>query len=202
MGRVVDEQVTRSIRAFVERDVSAGAAVVAGDKQVNELEREIDERCVLALALLQPVASDLRFVAAVLKIVTDLERIGDFAVNIAKSIGALQASQLRAEQELAPLSEAAVRVLRNALDAFVRRDVAEAQAACTADRPVTAALTRLGDELRERMRHDPSSLDTALAILFVTKFIERIAEHATNIAEMALYTERGEDIRHALERPA
>jgi phosphate transport system protein len=202
MGRVVDTQVAQALSAFVKRDSFEAATVVAGDKQVNALERELDERCVLVLALLQPAASDLRFVAAVLKIVTDLERIGDFAVSIAKSVPSLEPSPLRGEQELVSLGEAAVGVLRTALDAFVRRDVAEAQQACTADQPVTAALMALGRELRQEIRQDPSVLDNALAVLFATRYLERIAEHATNIAEMALYTERGEDIRHVIERPA
>jgi phosphate transport system protein len=201
MGGAVDEQVARALAAFVDRNGSEAAAVVAGDKQVNALERELDERCVLVLALLQPAASDLRFVAAVLKIVTDLERIGDFAVSIAKSVAQLDPLRLRAEGELPALGEAAVRVLRNSLDAFVRRDVNEAREACTADQPVTAALVALGHELRREMRQNPEALDNALATLFVTKYLERIAEHATNIAEMALYTEQGEDIRHVIERP-
>lgn len=201
MGSAVEAQVTSALDAFVKRDLSAAAAVVAGDKHVNTLERELDERCVLVLALLQPAASDLRFVAAVLKIVTDLERIGDFAVSIAKSVVGLNPLRLRAEQDLVLLGEAAVRVLRNSLDAFVRRDVAEAQDACTADQPVTTALVALGQELRREMRQNSDVLDNALATLFVTKYLERIAEHATNVAEMALYTERGEDIRHIVERP-
>jgi len=201
MGRAVDRQVTRALAAFVQRDTSAAAQIIAADRQINGLERELDERCVLCLALLQPVASDLRFVAAVLKIVTDLERIGDFAVNIAKSVAALGGPRLRAEHDLASLGEAGLRVLRSALDSFVRRDVVEAEAACTADQPVTAALVVLADELRREMRRDPGALDTALATLFVTQHLERIAEHATNIAEMALYTERGQDVRHVVDRP-
>jgi phosphate transport system protein len=201
MGSTVDAQVARALNAFVQRDAAEAAAVVAGDRQVNTLERELDEQCVLVLALLQPAASDLRFVAAVLKIVTDLERIGDFAVSIAKSVAALTPLRLRAEQDLVRLGEDAVRVLRSSLDAFVRRDVTEAQEACTADQPVTAALLALGQELRAEMGKNADALDNALATLFVTKYLERIAEHATNIAEMALYTERGEDIRHIVERP-
>jgi phosphate transport system protein len=196
MGQAVDAQVARAIAAFIRRDAVEAEAVVAGDKRVNDLERELDERCVLALALLQPAASDLRFVAAVLKIVTDLERIGDFAVSIASSIPSLGTTRLRAEQELPVLGKAALRVLENALDAFVRRDIAEAQTARTADLPVTASLLELGDELKLEMKREPDLLENALATLFVTKYLERIAEHATNIAEMALYTERGEDVRH------
>lgn len=200
MGQAVDTQVESALAAFVARDTKAAAVVEAGDRHINDLEREIDERCVLALALLQPAASDLRFVAAVLKIVTDLERIGDFAVNIAATVASLGTKHLRAEQELPALGEAALRVLRNALHAFVRRDAAVARTASTADLPVTEALLRLGGELRDDIRRDPEVLETALATLFVTKYLERIAEHATNVAEMALYTERGEDVRHLIER--
>lgn len=200
MGQLVDQQVARAIEALVGRDAAAAELVIDGDKRINELERELDELCVLMLALHQPVASDLRFVAAVLKIVTDLERIGDFAVNIAKSVRSSAAVRLRAEQELVALVDAALTVLRHALDAFLRRDVAEAEAALTADLPVTDSALRLGNELRDDIRRDPRALDTALALLFVTKHIERIAEHATNVAEMALYTERGEDVRHLVVR--
>lgn len=201
MGRLVDEQVQQAVGAFVTRDGALAALVVTGDKQVNQLERELDEACVLALALLQPAASDLRFVAATLKIVTDLERIGDFAVNIAKSVAGLSPRRSPTERELPALSESAVRVLRDALDAFVQRDTVRAELASTADLPLTARLVRLGEELKQEIRRDPAVLDDALATLFVTKHLERIAEHATNIAEMVLYTERGEDIRHLVERP-
>jgi len=200
MGQLVQEQVTAAVDAFVRRDRAGAAQVVDRDRRVNDLELEIDERCVQALALLQPAASDLRFVAAVLKIVTDLERIGDFAVNIARSIPAADAPPLAAEGELPRLSESALGVLRRALDAFVRRDSLQAKTACTADQPVTAALVRLGAELRDEIVRDPRVLDRALSALFVTKHIERVAKHATNVAEMALYTERGEDVRHLTDR--
>jgi phosphate transport system protein len=200
MGQLVDQQVTEAIDAFGRRDVARAELVIAGDKRINDLEREIDERCVLMLALHQPAASDLRFVAAVLKIVTDLERVGDFAVSIAKSVRSLAPVRLRAEQDLPALIDAALTVLRHALDAFLRRDVAEAEAASTADLPVTASALRVGSELRDDMRREPQLVDNAVALLFVTKHIERIAEHATNVAEMALYTERGEDVRHLVVR--
>lgn len=202
MAQQVDDQVTRAIDAFVRRDAARAEQVIDGDRQINDLERELDQRCVLVLALLQPEASDLRFVAAVLKIVTDLERIGDFAVNIAKSVPTLSPSILKAEQELPALGEEAVRVMRRALDAFIRRDPVEAQQASTADVPVTRALLRVASALKDEIRRDPQVLETALAALLVTKHLERIAEHSTNIAEMALYTERGEDIRHRVPHKA
>ncbi|HXK19274.1 MAG TPA: phosphate signaling complex protein PhoU [Polyangiaceae bacterium] len=200
MGHVVDAQVTAAIAAFVRRDAAAASRVVAGDHEVNGLEREIDERCVRLLALQQPAASDLRFIAAVLKIVTDLERIGDFAVSIAENVASLDPLRVRAEQDLSGLAEAALTVLRSGLEAFVQRNVDEAQAATTADRPVKAWVLRLASEIRDSIQRDPKLLQNALAILLVTKHIERVAEHATNLAEMAIYTERGEDVRHLAHR--
>lgn len=196
MGHLVDEQVAASVEALLCRDTTAATAVVAGDHAVNELEREIDGHCVRILALFQPVASDLRFVAAVLKIVTDLERIGDFAVNIAKSVDSLGSVALAVEQELPSLLGGALGVLRRALAAFLLRNGTEAELASKADLPVTTLAVKLADQLHAEIRREPASLDTALGILFVSKHLERIAEHATNIAEMALYTQRGEDVRH------
>lgn len=200
MGYLVDVQVATAVNAFVARDQAAASRIVTGDREVNDLEREIDERCVRLLALQQPAASDLRFIAAVLKIVTDLERIGDFAVSIAETVGSLDAARLRAEQDLVPLTEAALTVLRQGLDAFFRRDVDEARATTTADTSVKQWVMRLADEIRDTLVRDPKSVQNALAILLTTRHIERVAEHATNLAEMAIYTERGEDIRHRPRR--
>lgn len=198
MGQLVDERVAASVKAFLDRDVPAATAIVVGDRAVNDLEREIDGHCVRILALFQPVASDLRFVAAVLKIVTDLERIGDFAVNIAKSVDRLRPDKLDLEQALPQLVGGALEVLRRALGTFLVRDATDAERAAKGDVPVTASAMLLAAQLRDAIQRDPASLETAVAMLFVAKYIERIAEHATNIAEMALYTERGEDVRHQL----
>lgn len=200
MGQVVDRQVTYATAALAQRDLAAADLVIGGDSQVNELEREIDARCVRALALFQPAASDLRFVAAVLKIVTDLERIGDFAVSIAKSVASVGVNRLRSEIELPAMTEAALCVLRGALDAFLLRNGAEAERASKADAQVTALTLKLAQEVRDEIHRDPRVLETGIAVLFVSKYIERIAEHAANVAEMALYTERGEDVRHVTTR--
>lgn len=200
MGQLVDVQVAAAVDAFVGRDQAAARRIVASDQQVNALEREIDERCVRLLALQQPAASDLRFIAAVLKIVTDLERIGDFAVSIAETVGSLDPSRLRAERDLVPLGEEALTVLRQALHAFFQRDVDEARVTTTADRSVKAWVVRLADEIRDAIVSDPELVNNALAILLTTRHIERVAEHATNLAEMAIYTARGEDIRHQAHR--
>lgn len=200
MGHVVDARVTAAVDAFVRRDLAVASRVVAGDHEVNELEREIDERCVDLLALQQPVASDLRFIASVLKIVTDLERIGDFAVSIAENVSTLDQLGLRAEQDLPGLAEAALTILRSALEAFVQRNVDEARTTTTADEPVKAWVLRLAAELRDSIPRDPKLVPNALAVLLVTKHLERVAQHATNLAEMAIYTARGEDVRHLTHR--
>ena len=200
MGHLVEAQVAAAVDAFVGRDQVAAGRIVSGDQEVNDLEREIDERCVRLLALQQPAASDLRFIAAVLKIVTDLERIGDFAVSVAESVGGLDAHRLSAERDLVPLAGEALAVLRRALEAFFRRDVDEARATATADRSVKAWVLRLAEEIRDAIVSDPKLVQNALAILLTTRHIERVAEHATNLAEMAIYTARGEDIRHRTHR--
>jgi phosphate transport system protein len=201
MGHVVDAQVTSAIIAFVQRDPALASRVVAGDREVNDLERVIDERCIGMLALQQPMASDLRFIAAVLKIVTDLERIGDFAVSIAESVSSLDAGCLRAERDLSGLADAALAVLRQALAAFMERDVDAAKVSATGDVPVKAWSCQLGRELQASIRNDPAVLSNALSVLLATKYVERVASHATNLAEMAIYTACGEDIRH-LSHPA
>ena len=200
MGHLVDAQVAAAVEAFVGRDRAEAQRVVSGDQEVNDLEREIDERCVRLLALQQPAASDLRFSAAVLKIVTDLERIGDFAVSIAETVAALDAGRLRAEQDLRSLAQEALTILRRDLEAFFQRDVDAARAWATADRSVKAWVLRLADEIRDAIVSDPKVVQNALAVLLTTRYIERVAEHATNVAEMAIYTARGEDIRHQARR--
>lgn len=196
MAQVVEAQVGASVDAFVRHDTALAQAVVAGDEQVNQLEREIDERCVQLLALQQPAASDLRFVAAVLKIVTDLERIGDLAVNIARSEQTLSAPPPVVARELPPLAGAALELLRGAVAAFLERSAAKAEAKLTADVPVKALARVLLVALRDVIRKEPLRLDDALSAWLVVRHVERMAEHATNIAEMAVYTERGQDVRH------
>jgi phosphate transport system protein len=197
MGTLVDQQVTAASSAFSSGDLAQVASVVDGDDAVNQLERVIDERCLRLLALWQPEASDLRFVAAALKIVTDLERIGDLAVSVAEQVGSLEPNRPRhAVQDLNRLVEAALDTLRRALRAFVDRDEAGAQAVISSNRAVKTAMRRLTDQLRDAMRSDPALVSNGLATISAAKHVERIAAHATNIAEMVVYIARGEDVRH------
>jgi phosphate transport system protein len=198
MGRLVDEHVTEAVRALIERDVELASRVVEADRAVNQLELAIDEQCVRLLALHQPAASDLRFVAAALKMVTDLERIGDLAVNMAERARALAPEEpLRAVEELPRMAAAAQGMLRKVLDAFVSADAAEAEVVMAADRSIDAWMERLFSELLAEMTRDPKAVERGITTIFFAKHIERMADHVTNVAEMVVYLVRGQDVRHA-----
>ncbi len=197
MGALVDQQVAAALSAFSTGDLTQVANVVLGDDAVNQLERVIDEQCISLLALWQPEASDLRFVAAVLKIVTDLERIGDLAVSIAEQVRSFEPDRPpSAVQDLTRLVEVALDILRRALRAFVDRDEERAQAVMISNRAVKHAMQRLTDQLRDAMRADPALVSNGLATISAAKHVERIAAHATNVAEMVIYIARGDDVRH------
>ena len=198
MGRLVDGQVTEAIDAFTTRDAQRAQHVIEGDREVNQLERLIDERCISMLALRQPEASDLRFLAAVLKIVTDLERIGDLAVSTAEEVEDLDVGcALLAVEDLPRLVNLALDMLRRALRGFVDSDVSKAQGVLASDPTVEASMQHLVSDLRDAMRRDPALVSNGLATISVAKHVERMAAHATNIAEMVVYIAQGEDIRHA-----
>lgn len=196
MGRLVELQVRSAISAFLLRDSQRADAVVEGDREVNQLERSIDEHCVRTLALRQPAGSDLRFVAAVLKIVTDLERIGDLAVSTAQQTRSRDDAPLDAIQRLSVLTESALTTLRAALDCFLQGDGVRARAVLASGGAMTDAVARLVADLGTAITHEPALVPNGLAALMVAKHVERMAAHATNIAEMAIYTTSAQDVRH------
>lgn len=196
MGRLVELQVRSGITAFVRRDTKRADAVIEGDREVNQLERGIDEHCVRTLALHQPAGSDLRFVAATLKIVTDLERIGDLAVSTAQQVRSRDDKSLDAIQRLSELAERALGTLRAALDCFLQGEAARARRVIADDSAMTQAVTQLVAELGAAIAREPALVPNGLAALMVAKHIERMAAHATNIAEMAIYLASAEDVRH------
>jgi phosphate transport system protein len=202
MGGLVEQQIVRSIEALVERDSEIGRDVIARDPEVNKLDIEIDELCLRLLALHQPAAGDLRFVATAMKITTDLERIGDQAVNISE-----RALELNEEATLKPyidiprMAEIAGGMVRKSLDAFVRRDTELARAVRDEDDDVDRLTHQVFRELLSYMAEEPRTIGRATRILFVTKYIERIADHATNIAEMVVFMVTGRMIRHLTKLP-
>jgi phosphate transport system protein len=198
MGSLVDRHVGQAVSALVERDAERARRVIDADRAVNQMELAIDEQCIRLLALHQPAASDLRFVAAALKMVTDLERIGDLAVNMAERVVALcEEPALRAVEELPGMAAAAQSMLREVLDAFVTGDPAKAEAVMAADAAIDAWMARLFEEVQSVMGREPSTVARGLATIFFAKHVERMADHATNVGEMVVYLVRGQDVRHA-----
>lgn len=196
MGTLVGLQIRAAIAAFTERDLAQVAVVERDDHAINELERSIDERCISLLALHQPAASDLRLVAAVLKIVTDLERIGDLAVDAARRTRALDGAPLPNVADLLELHETALSTLQESLDAFLSADVARARRIVTTDGKVDERVASIIARLRQAMSAEPLQVANGVATLMAVMHVQRMAAHARNIAEMAVYTATGVDVRH------
>jgi phosphate transport system protein len=198
MGGLVEQQIARAIESLVERDVDLAEDVIAHDREVNQLDILIDEECLKVIALHQPAASDLRFITTALKVNTDLERIGDMAVNICQ-----RALELNAEPMLKPyidiprMAKEAQQMVHTSLDAFVRRDTELAREVIDSDDLVDSLAHQVYRELLSYMAEDPKTISRATRILLVSKHLERIADHATNIAEMVVFMVDGKMIRHA-----
>ena len=197
MGGLVERQVDNAMTALVDADVDLARSVIDRDSEVDEFERSIDDRCVRILALFQPAARDLRFVTLGLKIVTDLERQGDQAVNIAeRALELAEEPPLKPYIDLPRMALYARRLLAQSLDAFVRHDAAAAHKLLGDDAVVDDLYSQLFRELLTYMIQDPRNIMRATKLLFVAKYLERIADHATNIAEMVIWNVEGRDVRH------
>jgi phosphate transport system protein len=197
LGGTVEEMIARAMQALGDRDSDLARRVIESDRTVDSGELEIDHMSLHLLALRQPAASDLRFITTALKIVTDLERIGDLAVNIAE-----RALELNQEPPLKPyidiphMAREVSDMVHRALDAFVRRDPAEARAVLAADDAVDKLNVQLFRELLTYMIEEPKNVTRALRITFIAKYLERIGDHATNIAQMVIFMTEGRDVRH------
>jgi len=201
LGGKVEAEIALSMRALAERDSKLAEQVLSADQEVNLLELEVDEGCRRLLALRQPAASDLRFITTALKIVVDLERIGDLAVNIAeRAIDLNQSPALRPVHDLTRLAQLCQSQLRKALDAFVDGDAAKAEEVIKDDDLLDALYHNLFSELLALMMEDPRNIRRANSLLFVAKHLERLGDHATNVAEMVIYMVRGTDVRHPHSR--
>jgi phosphate transport system protein len=197
MGGLVEAHIADAVKALIDRDPKRARAVIDADRAVNQLELSIDEQCIRLIVLRQPAASDLRFICAVLKIVVDLERIGDLAVNMAeRAIALCEEPPLRAVVDLPRMASAAQKMLRDALDAFVTRDAAKAEAVLVADDEIDKLLVQVFDDLRAEMAKDPSVINRGISTIFFAKHIERLADHTTNVAEMVVFLVKGTDVRH------
>ena len=199
MGGLVEDQIRRAMRSLLERDDALAQEVIDRDRQVNTYDVEVDEQCVELLALNQPAASDLRFITTAMKIVTDLERIGDQAVNIAQRVLELNREpQLKPYIDLPRMAEQAQRMVKESLDAFVARDTALARQVCGEDSEVDLLKEQIFRELLTFMMEDPRTIPRAIRLILISRFMERVADHGTNIAEMVVYLVEGKMVRHTL----
>lgn len=199
MGGKVEVMISNAMQSLVERDTELAERTIAFDHEINRLEMEIDDKCLEVLARRQPAARDLRFITLALKIVTDLERIGDQCVNIAKRSRELnQEPALKPYIDLPRMAQAASDMVKEALDAFVRGDDALAIKVCEDDQVVDDLNEQIQRELLTFMMADPKTITRAIKINHVSKCLERIADHATNVAEMVIFMVKGKDIRHTI----
>jgi phosphate transport system protein len=199
MGGLVEDQIRRVLRALVERDGDLAQEVIDRDREVNAYDVEVDEKCVELLALHQPTAGDLRFITTAMKIVTDLERIGDQAVNIAqRALELNREPQLKPYIDLPRMAERAQRMVKESLDAFVARDTELARQVCGEDDAVDALKEQVFRELLTFMMEDPKTIPRAIRLILISRFLERVADHATNIAEMVIYMVESKMVRHTL----
>ena len=197
MGGLVESQIDKVLRALENRDAALAEAVLAGEEEVNAKEIDIEEECLKVLALHQPVAGDLRFVVMVMKVNNDLERIADLAENMARRALYLAGHRpLEMPAELAAIAATARRMLRESLDALVNQDAGLARAVCGMDDEVDEGNRRMFRIVEERIKEDPEVTPLALQFLSVSRQLERIADHATNIAEDVVFLVEGEVIRH------
>ena len=197
LSAVVEESVRRAIRSVEERDTCLAQRVIKTDVEIDQTEIDVEEECLKILALHQPVAIDLRFIVAVLKINNDLERIGDMAVNIAERAVFLSTQdKLDIPFKLRDMAEKAQSMLRRSLDALVNLDSALALEVCAADDEVDDLFRIMYDHVKDGVAKQPENADSLINILSVSRYLERIADHATNIAEDVIYMVDGEIVRH------
>lgn len=202
IGALVEEAAWKAMTALIDQKAWMAQEVIEGDAEVDRQEVEMEEDCLKVLALHQPVAKDLRFVAAVLKINNDLERVGDLAANIAACVTFLEDAQpVPVPSDLKPMGEAARRMLRESLDSFVKQDVPLARQVRKDDERVDRYHREITKRMREVIREDPSKVDAAFNLISVSRNLERIADHATNVAEDVIYLVEGEIVRHPAVPP-
>ena len=202
MGGLVEPHVSASMDAYISNQSTQLAEIVAADHKINNLEKNIDDHCAHIIAKRQPTASDLRLVLGIIKIVTDLERMGDEAKKIAKGTRRIhEAGQIPIQHSVGihHLAEVALNLVRQALDAFARLDATQAQVVIRADNEVDAEFKSILRQLITHMMEDPRTITVAIEIIAIARAIERIGDHAKNIVEQVVFVVEGRDIRHLEE---
>ena len=199
MGSMVESQIQGALRALTERDSALARRVIENDHGVNALDVEVDENCLRLLALHQPAARDLRFITTAMKISTELERMSDLAENIAeRAIELNEEPQLKPYIDLPRMGNWTLRMVKESLDSFVNQDAVLARKVCTDDDFVDDLTEQLFRELMSFMIENPQTISRAIRLTFIGKYIERIADHATNVAELVVYLVEGKIIRHTV----
>ena len=197
MGGLAEERVRMAIAALVRRDPALVIQVLEGDAPINQLHIEIDGRCVKLLALHQPMAVDLRVILSAVKINTDLERVGDLAINIAEAASRyLSHPPVKELVDIPRMADIAQRMLQDALDSFVRRDITLAQRVLDQDDELDALKTQVFRDLLAVMLKEPHTIEPSLDLILVSRHLERIGDHATNIAEDVIFMVSAKDVRH------
>jgi phosphate transport system protein len=197
MGGLAEERVRTAVEGLVNRDMALIEGVLEGDGPINQLHIEIDNRCFTLLALHQPMAVDLRAIVSAVKINTDLERVGDLAVNIAEAVTRyLQHPPVKELIDIPRMARVAQTMLRDALDAYVRRDTALAEAVLNQDDELDGLKTQVFRELLTYMLQSPATIEPALDLILISRHLERIGDHATNVAEDVIFMVSARDVRH------
>ena len=200
MGRLAESMLQMALRVLVERNESLRPEVFKKEKEVNDLQIEIDDRAVKLTALQQPVGTDVRFLFMASRIATELERIGDQAVNIVQNAGyALKAPPMKPLVDLPVMGEIAERMVRNSLDALVAKDCDLANTVLVEEREVNAHRDQIFRVLLTYMMADPGTIERALALILISRNLERVGDLATNIAEEVIYLVEGREVRHRYE---
>ena len=192
MGGLVEAQVANSIDALYRRDLNAARQVIEADQKIDDLEMQIEKDAVTTLAKRQPMAGDLRAIISALKMSSELERIGDYAKNIAKRVTAVSSSEIRIVRTIASMALLVQKMLKDMLDAYVDEDEVKALDVWERDEAVDELYNSMFRELLTYMMEDPRSITAATHLLFVAKNIERMGDHVTNLAEIVYYLVKGE----------
>jgi phosphate transport system protein len=202
MGRLVEERIKLAVHALVDRNSSETRTVVEGDTEINHMQVELDNRCFTLLALHQPMAVDLRSLVAAVKINSDLERVGDLAVNIAEATQRyLSHPALQSLVQIPRMAELALAMLHDALQSFIANDIALAQSVLDRDDTLDGLKTDVFRDLLSHMLHDTRTIEAALNLVLVSRHLERVGDHATNIAEDVIFVVAGRDVRHVAAPP-
>jgi len=200
LAAIVEERVWMAVRSLKERNKEQARKVIEGDPEIDQMEVDIEEECLKVLALHQPVAIDLRFIISVLKVNNELERIGDLAVNIAERATFLAGHpEVKVPADFRVMVEKTQAMLKNSLDALVNMDAKLAHDVCEADDEVDGLNRKMFEQIQDAIVKKPAQIQPLVHLLSASRHLERVADHATNIAEDVIYLVKGEIVRHKTE---